>query len=242
MTDDYKFEKINDIPFYGKITLEDKLPIDSRTLTDEVTQYVNENLSEDSKFVVAKEDEAIVGFSIVKFPSNNQEPAKLIYRYVFPEHRRRGVGRKLKDGVYDFCYELGYKEINSGVNAVVRLSADGSVVANLNKDRDGGWATYLSFTKSNAKTVVSHSISLARIAKGGFLSIDVSTKLGGEEPQMLPNSPDELLDFLRSSGVVPSELTNAELFDRIKRNADSIYRDGRSISLSQFMNEVDVIK
>ncbi|OIO43584.1 MAG: hypothetical protein AUJ41_04860 [Candidatus Pacebacteria bacterium CG1_02_43_31] len=223
------------IPFWGNVSLEDNFPSILDSLPDEAKQYISEK-DNNEKYVVAREGQEVVGFAVLQFPTDKNDSVHFGYRYVFPNHRRRGIGKKIRDKTYELCYENGYFQVESGINNIIKILQNGDVKKNLDEKSDGGWKSYFSMTDSNAKIPITHRVKFITIDSRGNLSIAVETQVNSKENLLFPKSPEEFIDFLKHSGTLPDNIDTTELAQVGIGKEFAVFKSGKEKSFAEFLS------
>lgn len=224
-------------PFNGVVEVVDTFPPEIK-LDPEAQQYVTPSETDDMKYFLANEGTDVAGFAVCQFPKEEGAEPLFTYRYVFPEHRRRGVGQVLRNEVYKWLTTNEYRSVGSGINKVLKIQEDGSVVANFNNSEDGGWKSYLSMTRTAHNTPVQHVVTLVGIDSEGFVDLDVQTNLTTSSPDLLPAQPHELMKKLFEDGVLPKGVTTKDLLETAQAETVVAYSDGRQLSFQEWLKRM----
>jgi GNAT superfamily N-acetyltransferase len=200
------------LPFSGEIVPTPELTFDPNSLPPEAKQYLSNLKYEQSMFFEVRENGQILGFAKVELPKDKVTPPEFLYRYIDPNHRRRGIGQRLRDAVYKWLREQGYEKVSSGINGVGKILPSGEILPHLDSSEDGGWKSYLSMTKSQSGNV-GHSIDSIIVARGGLFDLVFTTNLQVENSVHLPSDPQELAKELEIT-VLPDEEKLSDLLQK----------------------------
>jgi GNAT superfamily N-acetyltransferase len=224
-------------PFAGIVKVVDIFPPEVK-LDPEAQQYVTPSKTDDMKYFLAKEDDSVAGFAVCQFPKDEGAEPLFTYRYVFPEHRRRGVGQILRNEVYKWLASHEYRSVGSGINRVLKIQDDGSVVANLDTSEEGGWKSYLSMTKTSPDAPIQHKVTLVCVDSKGFIDLDLETTLTSSEPDLLPTQPDKLMEKLFESGVLPTDRTTKDILETAQIETVVAYAEGQQLSFQEWLKRM----
>lgn len=218
-------------PFDGEIQVEDSLSPADIALAPEAQQYVELCLYDKQKFFKAVEDGRVVGFAKIEFSEKSGVIPVFIYRFVDPRHRRRGVGQKLRDSVYQWLKKEGFDRVSSGINGVGVITEQGNIEQQLASNHDGGWKSYVSMTRSK-EVYVSHKIVSVRVFKNGMFDLTFTTHLNTDQPSLLPSKPSELAKEIAK--LLPDGETLADLRSRAKSSGPVVAEDGNYYTIIEW--------
>jgi len=227
-------------PFTGIVEVVDTFPPEIK-LDSEAQQYITPSESDDMKYFLAKEGDSVVGFAVCQFPEAEGAEPLFTYRYVFPEHRRRGVGQILRNEVYKWLVSHDYHSVGSGINGVLKIQNDGSVVASPVTDEDGGWKSYLSMTRTSPDTRIKHKLTSVVVDKEGLVDLEFKTALSSDpdsDSDLLPTQADELLKKLFDSGVIPQGLTPTDILATAQKETVVAYTEGRQLTFKEWLKRL----
>lgn len=220
-------------PSSGEIEIVSQFPSDI-PLPPEAKEYLTPALYNDMRFFLAKDNGAITGLAICELPPDKNERPEFTYRYVFPTYRRKGIGKRLRDTMYDWLTEQNYTSVGSGINGILKIQSDGSIVPNLRELSEGGWKSYLSMTKSSSQHKVSHHVTSVSIGQGGNLDLSIQTDLDTKEESLFPNDPKELMKLLYDKGILPQELKLVDLLKLANEKGAIICSEGKIFSIIEW--------
>lgn len=220
--------------FSGTFKVVDSLDFDDKQIPPQYEARIGE--SETEKYIVAEENGEVIGFVVLDLPDDKNEPAHLGFRYVFPEHSGKKVGKKLSDEALKYCKENGFRRVTAGIHNVLIIHPDGNLEKNLDPNTEGTWKSYSAKTESSLPFNIQHSVKFVTIDKNGRVSLALDTHLNTQEQELLPDSPEGLMSFLREKGILPADIDNAGLVSEVGPDYFAVFKNGRKISFDEYMS------
>lgn len=233
-------QKESRLSFAGKFNIVDSLDFGDQNLPPQYEAKIGE--SDNEKYLVAEENGKILGFVVLDLPEDKSIAATLGFRFVFPEHNGKKIGKKLSDEAIKYCKENGYQRITAGINDVLIIGQDGQLIPNLDTKSEGTWRSYAAKTESSLPFNIQHKVKFVTLDKNGKLSLAIDTLLDTDEEVLLPDTPEGLLAFLRDQGVLPQDLNNLELLDEVGNDYFAVFRNGSKISFAEYFSLLNLTK
>ena len=221
-------------PFAGKINVYKEFPFDEELFPQQARAYLSPRENTQPYYFVAEENDLPTGFAVIDIDKDND--VTFLYRYVSKDHRRRGVGQQLRDEVYDWLSRERKVSIESGINDVVKVLDSGEVIPVLETKNDGGWRSYVSMTRSKKEgQIVQHKVTQASMHENGRVGLSFETFVDGEEKELLPENPQDLIQFLYEQGIFPSDKRLDELLDEAKKQTIIYFVNGRVLTQCEWL-------
>ncbi|NCN87603.1 MAG: GNAT family N-acetyltransferase [Candidatus Pacebacteria bacterium] len=219
-------------PFAGQIQVKDTLSIDINSLPEEAQQYTSLHMHERQLFFEAVEGGEFVGFAKIEISEKEGVRPEFVYRFIDPNHRRRGVGQKLRDKVYVWLEEQGYESVGSGINNVGTITDLGEIEPNLSASGDGGWKSYFSMTRAKEGSV-KHTIESVTIDPKGEIDFSFVTYFNPDEVSFLPSTPEGLSKAIEE--VLPEGETLISFKEKTKDMSVVVAENGRYYSILEWI-------
>lgn len=187
-------------------------------LPENPTQFFDE-YPDNRYFILKNEQGQLIAFTVIKLPKEKTKAGVYYFFYVHPNHRRRGYAPIMNALALSSYAEQGYKGFISMIHNVVRIDKQGKVHKNFAPDL-GGWASYATMTKENG-IKVSRKVLQVSIDDGVVTLDRVLTELNPQTVKVLPNNPEQLLDHLRQTSIIPRDYSNTELYVASSSNPET---------------------
>ncbi len=121
-------DALSKVPISFEVT--DKFPDDAQ-MPGQASLWL-EGEEENAQFVLARDPSTreLLGFSIL-VPGSSDQEVEMLFRYVYPSHRRKDVGTRLRLESFQTAREKGYRVLSSGINEVIKVDSKGVAKQNL---------------------------------------------------------------------------------------------------------------